>query len=59
MRLRKPLPKCETKYQEKFDDSKVDNASSIAPPNEMEQKSMIRTLLLRIKEQIRITMMTS
>ncbi len=48
-----------TKNQEKFDDGEVNNACSVAPPKEMEQKSVIRTLLLRIKEQIQITMMTS
>ncbi len=51
--------KTPTKKQEKFKDGKVNNVRSVAPPNETEQKSMIRTLLLRIKEQIQITMMTS
>ncbi len=51
-KITKTFAKTHTKNQEKFDDSKVNNACSVAPPNEMEQKSMIRPLLLCIKEQI-------
>ncbi len=47
------------KNQEKFNDGEVNNAYSVAPPNKTEQKSVIQTLLLRNKEQIQITMMTS
>ncbi len=47
----KTSPKTRTQHQEKFEDGKVNN--------ETEQKSMIRTLLLLIKEQIWITIMTS
>ncbi len=57
--ITKTSAKTRSKNQEKFDNGKENNAGSVAPPNETEQKSMIRTLLLRIKEQIRITMMTS
>ncbi len=57
--MTKTSAKTSTKNQEEFDDGMVNIACSVAPSNEMEQKSMIPTLLLRIKEQIRITMMTS
>ncbi len=40
------------KNQETFHNGKVNNVCSVAPPNEMEQKCMVRILLLRIKEQI-------
>ncbi len=57
--ITKTSAKTSTKNQEKLDDSKVNNPCSVAMPNEMEQKGIIWTLLLRIKEQIRMTMMTS
>ncbi len=46
--ITKTSAKTRTKDQEKFDDGKVNNACSVAPPNETEQKSMIQILLLRI-----------
>ncbi len=58
MKLQKLPPKLKSN-QEKFDDLEVNNACSVAPPNETEQKRMIQTLSLRIKEQIRIIMMMS
>ncbi len=57
--ITKTSAKTRTKNREKFDNGKVNSACFVASPNETEQKNMIRTLLLRIKEQIRITMMTS
>ncbi len=57
--ITKTFTKTRTKSQGKFDDGKVNNACSVALANKMEQKSMFRTLLLCIKEQIRITMMAS
>ncbi len=46
------------KNQVTFDDGKVNNVCSVVPLKKMEQKSIIGTLLLHIKEQIQITMMT-
>ncbi len=57
--MMKTSDKTRTKNPEKFDNSKVNNACSVAPPNETEQKNMIRTLLFRSKKQIWITTMTS
>ncbi len=57
--ITKTSAKTRTKNQENLDDGKINNVCSVAPPNKTEQKSMIRALLHRIKEQIRITMMTS
>ncbi len=44
MKLRKPLSKHVPKIKKTFDDDKVNNVCSVAPPNETEQRSMIRTL---------------
>ncbi len=48
--ITKTSTKTRTKNPEKFDDGKINNACFVAPLNEMEQKIMIRTLSLLIKE---------
>ncbi len=58
-KITKISAKTRTKNEKKFDNNKATNACSVAPTNETKQKSMIGTLLLRIKEQIWITMMAS
>ncbi len=49
-KITKTFAKTRTKNQKQFDDGKVNSECSVALPNETEQKSMIRTLSLRIKE---------